>query len=54
MAAACHLGRNGKQHLRLGLYVHSVNESALRVYAKEGFEVVAKNDDGLLYMTRRN
>ncbi|KAL7472543.1 hypothetical protein ACHAXS_012913 [Conticribra weissflogii] len=37
----------------LGLYVRSDNQSAMRLYARNGFEVVGKNHDGLLYMMQR-
>ena len=46
--------------ISLGLYVHPENESALRLYAKEGFEVVSLSisevqdeEDAFLYLTHR-
>mmetsp|Transcript_7875 Transcript_7875/g.16739 ORF Transcript_7875/g.16739 Transcript_7875/m.16739 type:complete len:326 (-) Transcript_7875:60-1037(-) len=37
----------------LGLYVHNDNESAMRLYVRNGFEVVGNDDDGMLYMVLR-
>lgn len=37
----------------LGLYVHNDNESAIRLYVSNGFEVVGNDDDGMLYMVLR-
>ena len=36
--------------VRLGLYVHPDNHSAVNLYKRKGFEVVAKSEEGLLYM----
>lgn len=38
-------------NVKLGLYVHPDNHSAVNLYKRKGFEVVAKSEEGLLYMT---
>jgi ribosomal protein S18 acetylase RimI-like enzyme len=38
-------------NVKLGLYVHTDNRSAVHLYTKKGFQVVTKSNDGLLYMT---
>lgn len=38
-------------NFKLGLYVHPDNHSAVNLYKRKGFEVVAKSEEGLLYMT---
>ena len=38
-------------NVKLGLYVHPDNHSAVSLYKRKGFEAVAKSEEGLLYMT---
>ncbi|KAK1736332.1 hypothetical protein QTG54_012932 [Skeletonema marinoi] len=38
-------------NVKLGLYVHPDNHSAVNLYKRKGFEVIAKSEEGLLYMT---
>ena len=38
-------------NVKLGLYVHPDNHSAVSLYKRKGFEVVTKSEEGLLYMT---
>lgn len=38
-------------NVKLGLYVHPDNHSAVNLYKRKGFEVVTKSEEGLLYMT---
>ena len=38
-------------NVKLGLYVHPDNHSAVNLYSRKGFQKVTKSEDGLLYMT---
>ncbi len=38
-------------NVKLGLYVHPDNHSAVNLYTRKGFQVVTKSEEGLLYMT---
>jgi ribosomal protein S18 acetylase RimI-like enzyme len=38
-------------NVKLGLYVHPDNHSAVNLYTRKGFEVVTESKEGLLYMT---
>ena len=43
--------RQQDSNVKLGLYVHPDNHSAVNLYTRKGFEIVTESKEGLIYMT---